>query len=163
MIHSHIPLKHFLKQIETYAQSRETRNRRPEWLTVLIENVAELFEPLSGVGRVGFDCQAGEDAWLVGLYLGRTEVVGGREDGRSKHANFEFDALKLLGEFTHVSEFSWCVVATPEAADAPKGHSVLRVRGSVGESPVALEVYSVPPEDVGPGMKELPSGEFEPY
>ena len=53
----HLTINHLLKHMDTYAAKRNNRDVRPAWVTQFINQVAELFEPLAGIGRVGFDCQ----------------------------------------------------------------------------------------------------------
>lgn len=163
MSHSHIPLNHLLKQIETCQISRGTRDVRPDWVARLIERTAELFEPLTGVGRVGFHCQLAEDCWVVGLYLGATEIVGGREDGESRYVNFEIDLDKLKVQFDRIDEFYWSVFPSPTSEPAAQARSFLTLAGTVGGNPIRLQVFSVPPEDAGPGLKQYPNGQCEPY
>ena len=97
-----MPVKHLLKQAETYRSQRAARDTRPQWVTEFINEAAELFTPVTGVGRVGFDCHLAEDCWVVAMYLGSTEVVGGKDDGHSRHTDFEFDLLELAGRFTEI-------------------------------------------------------------
>ena len=158
MTHSHIPIHHLLRQVEDHRQRRQGRDIRPRWLTEFITGVAPLFEPLSETGRVGFDCQL-EDFWRVGMYLGSTEVIGGRNDGLSRPANFEIDVLKLLDRFTSVERFRW--LALPEDGMEPAGTalSCLSIHGAVDSHPVSLSVYSIPPYEAGPGFREYPNGE----
>ena len=115
--------------------------------------------PVSGVGRVGFDCSVVDDRWDVGMYLGTTEVVGGRLDGLARHANFEIDVLQLLEAFCAVERFRW--IALPCGTSDPTGPalSCLSILGSVDEHPISLTIHSVPPEAAGPGFREFPDGQ----
>ena len=93
-------VNHLLRQAEEYRARRKNRDIRPKWVARLINEVAELFEPLAGVARVGFECRLDDDCWSVGMYLGTTEVVGGRDDGLSRFIDFQFDVLQVLDFFS---------------------------------------------------------------
>lgn len=161
--HSHIPINHLLKQIETSGAARGNRDVRPDWVARLIERTAEMFEPLTGVGRVGFQCQLAEDCWVVGLYLGATEIVGGREDGKSKYVNFEVNLDKLKAQFDRIDEFYWSAFPSPTNDAAAQARSFITLGGTVEGNPLRLQVFSIPPEDAGPGLKQFPNGKFEPF
>ena len=157
MHHSHLLVHHLLKQLENHKRDRRERDRRPEWLNEFVQQIAMLFEPLSGVARVGYQCELTSDGWEARLYLGSTEVVGGREDGRSRLISFEFDFSKLAEEFTRLDEFRWDVCTT---SDGSAG-SFVTLRGLVDEHLICLKIYSRPPCDVGPAFRELPDGTLE--
>lgn len=162
MTHSHMPIKHLLKQIETYTSNRANRDVRPEWLTDFINEVAELFEPITGVGRVGFDCQLADDCWVVGMYLGSTEMMGGPEDGSTKFLNFEFDLQQLAARFQQIDEFVLSSFPNPRDLDSSPARSFITLAGNLGEHPIRLQVFSIPPDDAGPGLKQFQNGDCEP-
>lgn len=161
MSHSHLPVRHLLKQIEIYKSKRAQRGIRPEWLTTFIEDVAELFEPVADDGRVGFDCQLAEEGWTVALYLGGTEMVGGPEDGQSQYTGFQFDLLQLIDRFSEIERFRWS--AFPEGSDLHEGASLslVTIEGVVGDQWLRLRIHSVPPTDAGPGFRQFPDGRRE--
>jgi len=158
--HSHLSPRHLLKQIESDRSKRTNRDIRPRWLTELVEFAADLFDPLSEVARVGFDCQLAEDGWSVVLYLGAVEQVGGKHDGQSQHVGFQFDVRPLLERFTRVDELSWNVLPDgPEPAAAPR--SLLVLEGIVSDNRVRLTIRSAAATGIGPGLRQLPDGRFE--
>jgi hypothetical protein len=159
--HSHMPIQHLLKQVEAYGAKRASRDVRPPWLTDFIDEIADLFEPISGAGRVGFDCQLAEDCWVAGLYLGSTEFVGGRDDGRLEFTNFELDLRKLTGYFTTIEEFYLGAFPSPTSEESRRAHSYITIGGLIDENPIRLQVFSVPPEHTGPGLRRLPNGSDE--
>jgi len=161
LTHSHIPVKHLLKQLETDRPNRERRDVRPQWVSDFIDAAAQLFEPLSDVGRVGFDCQLIDDRWMVGLYLGRTEIVGGKQDGQTCCNAFQFALLPLLELLTEVEHCSWNVIPDP-LSDGPRPDSFLTVEGMIDGNPIHLHIDSVPPPDAGPGIRAFPDGHVEP-
>lgn len=159
--HSHVPLRHLLSQIESDRSKRANRDIRPEWLSGLIEYAAELFEPLTDVGRVGFDCQLDERGWSVAMYLGAVESVGGKDDGHTQYLDFRFDLPPLLERFTRVNDLSWSVFPMGNPLSDSRPRSFLLVDGLIGENRVRLAIHSTAPETVGPGLRRLPSGQVE--
>ncbi|MEX0727212.1 MAG: hypothetical protein WD065_13145 [Planctomycetaceae bacterium] len=164
MSHSHLPLQHLLKQVELYTARRSLKSVRPEWLTTLIDRAAEFFEPLVGEGRVGYDCRLTEQGWEVGLFLGRTEFVGGKVDGASRPTNFEFDLLGLTLLFRQVTSFAWQARPDRDPACHFTDESHLAISGTVGddEELVRMEIFAVPPGDFKPAFHEFPNGKREP-
>lgn len=157
MAHSHLVIKHLLKQLESFAEQRPERDVRPEWLSHFVQQVAELFAPLSGVGRVGYECQFDETCWEARMYLGTLEIVGGKEDGQAKHLSFEFDLHRMLGCFSRIEGFAWNVFSSGQSSS-----SFLTVQGLVGDNPVRLKLYSRPPQGTGPALRQHLDGRCEP-
>ncbi|MHC4876906.1 MAG: hypothetical protein ACYTGL_10435 [Planctomycetota bacterium] len=102
-----------MKQMENWQPGQKQRDVRPDWLTTVIEETAELFEPLTGVARVGFDCQLEEDTWVVRMYLGTSEIVGGPFDGQMRPMSFEIDLQRLFARFKDISPSAEKSTATP--------------------------------------------------
>ena len=161
MSHSHIPLKHLLRQVEIYKSNRINRDIRPNWLTELIGRVAELFEPTSDLGRVGFDCQLAEECWIVAMFLGGTEVVGGKNDGSTRHANFQMDLTQLSQCFTTTTRLYWQAFRETDQTDESATGSLLVAEGQIGEHSVRLNIHSIPPAKAGPGMRVYPDGHYD--
>jgi hypothetical protein len=97
----------------------------------------------------------------VGLFLGRTEFVGGRADGGSRNADFEFDLRGIVDQFESVERFSWTAVVDANS-EAPHAPGFITIRGLVESNAVRLRIYAVPPTDAGPAFRELPNGERTP-
>ncbi len=160
--HSHLPVKHLLKQLERYRSTPRNWDIRPQWLTELIGRVSELFDPADDVARVGFECRLTEQAWELWLFLGKSEIVGGSEDGQTRYANFRFDLLTLMDNFTEVDLVEWN--AQPQSAnphDGPSG-SYLHIFGRIDEEPLKLMVFAVPPAEIAPGLRAHRNGTREP-
>ena len=68
---------HLLKKIET-AGPRPRRDVRPQWITDLIDEVAELFEPFTDVGRVARAAQFKQLPLLDGT-LGEIDLQVGAQ------------------------------------------------------------------------------------
>lgn len=156
MPHSHMPVKHLLSQLENFEPRRGNRDVRPAWVTGLIDAVADLFEPVdSDVGRVGFDCQFAEERWIVEMYLGAMEVVGGPDDGNLRHVDFRFELQSLQALFDEVEQMHFTALPGDPAGDT---RASLLVEGRVGDDRVRLHVYAVPPAAAGPAFRILPDG-----
>jgi hypothetical protein len=151
-------VQHLLKQLEQRAAARDERDPRPEWLQRFVERAAEHFAPLSGVGRVGCECEATEDAWEARLYLGATEVVGGKDDGQSRGLSFELHVSELLACFTRIDDVRWNVAAS--ANDS--GGSFVTVSGWVDHHRIRLKAYSRAPQHAGPALRMYHDGRVQP-
>lgn len=161
MSHSHLVVQHLLKQMEGWRPRQKKRDLRPDWLTALIEEFAESFEPISDVARVGFECIPDGEVWVVHMYLGRTEIVGGPRDGHAQHMSFELNIQGLIGRFERLDEFSWSVF--PEGADEVNDpRSYLTLGGHVMGHAVRFHFFATAPNENGPGMRVYSDGRFEP-
>ncbi len=163
MSHSHLVIRHLVKQIEGFAARPPQRRELPPWMQQFVTDVAELFEPFRGVARPGFECHWGEDRWEVSLFLGETEVVGGPQDGERLPVNFRFDVQGLPARFEQLDALRWN--ALPDCgADRGSGLalSFLVAEGRVSGQPVTLQVHAAPPETSGPGLRQLADGTSSP-
>jgi hypothetical protein len=161
MSHSHLGPRHLLAQIESHRSTRTNRDIRPEWLNGLIEDAAASFEPLTGVARVGYECQPDEGGWSLSIYLGAVEVVGGKADGQTTRPGFRCDLQQLLLRFARIDSLEW--ICQPPGSDAGTllEQSAIDIRGMVGTSPVYLRVRSTAPDTIGPGLRQFPDGRVE--
>ena len=131
---------------------------RPDWLDRFVADAAELFDPLSGLGRVGYRSEPGADGWSVALFLGATEIVGGPGDGLVAPARFRFDATGLAALFDAAPGVS--LEITPQLA--PHGvdgiDAALTLSGAVDGHALTATVLSAPPEGAEPGFKRYAAG-----
>ena len=143
-----------LKQLEEYESCRKPRDRRPKWLKQLIQKIADLFEPLRDVARVGYDCRMDEHGWLIRMYLGTTEIIGGPKDGQIEHASFRLDIQQLIEHFEIIERVEWYSVANAEPDEASgQVRSLLSLVGTAGgDTRVQLELLGCPPKYAPPGM-----------
>lgn len=158
MPHSHLVMQHLLKQLELKSARKGSRDHRPAWLSDLILRWSSQFEPSAGVGRIGFFCEPDDGGWQVRMYLGTTEVVGGRDDGEWRQPGFELNFSQVTAEFTRIDEFRWNV----SAPGVDGSHSFVTLRGAVGEHLVQVKVYSRTPRDAGPAFRQHLDGTVEP-
>ena len=148
-------IEELLQQIEEFRE-RKARDHRPAWLKAFVRNAAELFEPLAHSGRVGFDCQVGEEGWIVSLYLGTTEIIGGPRDGQIDHVGFRINLAQLTKLFTNLERAEWYSVSNENDTRFHSAtRSLLSVIGTVNDQhKVQLELLGEPPVYVEPGIKQ---------
>jgi hypothetical protein len=149
-------IEELLQQMEDYRSRREQRDHRPEWLRRFVAEAANLFEPLSNVGRVGYDCQADERGWIVCMYLGTTEIIGGPKDGQIEHAGFVIDIKHLMGMFQQVHRFEWYSLSNDNDDRFNEAtRSLLTLHGEILDAGfVQLELLACPPKYVAPAIRK---------
>lgn len=149
-------IEELLQQMEDYKARRDERDHRPDSLKDFVHQAADVFEPLSSVGRVGYDCQADERGWTVCMYLGTTEILGGPKDGQIEHAGFVIDLKQVMQLFQEVHRFEWYSLSNENDARFNEAtRSVLTVHGDVDDAGfVQLELLACPPKYVGPGVRK---------
>lgn len=163
MAHSHLPIQHLMKQMENFSSETMNLNCRPLWLNSFVDEVADIFNPLDEVGRVGFDCQFTEECWEVGLFLGSTEIVGGERDGQFIAASFQFDLLQLLDRFESVNRFhfNFTEQSLMESTSDPSA-AYITIEGHLADLElVRLNVHATPPDEAGPGFRKTHDGKID--
>ncbi|MEZ6060369.1 MAG: hypothetical protein R3C19_08415 [Planctomycetaceae bacterium] len=155
-------IEELLQQMEEYRLRREQRDHRPDWLKDFIRQAAELFEPLTNVGRVGYECHGDEHGWTVCMYLGTTEIIGGPRDGQVDHACFQVDLTRLSRLMESTTRFEWYSVTDPLAEVAHQEiRSLISIHGTIpGGHDVKLELLARPPRHIGPGLQLEGAGGF---
>ncbi len=149
-----------LQQLDALASRRRNKDRRPEWLRHLVQQVADLFEPLCDVARVGYDCRLDEQGWLVRMYLGTSEIIGGPRDGQIEHASFRLDITRLIPLFDAIDRLEWYSIsnADPDSGD-PGTRCLLTLTGRTPtEDRVQLELLAEPPRYAPSGLHITASG-----
>ncbi len=152
-MHSHLAVHHLIRQVE--ADRLRSRDHKPGWLTEMIDELANLFEPISISGRVGYDCQWNNDHWALTMYLGRVEMVGGMSDGLQKPLNFEFDVRMLLKYFEAIEKITMTATPDLEANDtelrtSPAG---LLVSGIVADQRLVVTILEQAPLGTDAGLQ----------
>lgn len=148
-------IEELLEQMEAYRARRAEKDHRPKWLRQFVRQAADLFEPLEHSGRVGFDCQADENGWIVTMYLGTTEIIGGPRDGQIDHVGFRIDLAEVGRLFAEVERLEWYSVGNlNDSRFEGSARSLLSVKGTIeGDHQIHLELLGTPPRYVGPGLK----------
>ncbi len=151
-------IEELLIQMEQYRLRREQRDFRPEWLKKFVQRAAGVFEPLTHVGRVGYDCQYDERGWTVCMYLGTTEIVGGAKDGQIDHASFRIDLNSVTTLFCSVTRFEWYSLGDANE-NTGRIRSLMCIHGMLTENhEIRLELLATPPNCIGPGLHCRPDG-----
>jgi hypothetical protein len=158
--HSHIALNYLINRLDSPGYRRRNP-QAPDWLPEFVDQIALLFEPLVDVGRVGFECMPAEGRWDVAMYLGNTELVGGRDDGQVRGVAFQFDLAKLSAVFDRVDSMVWNAYppGTPEGETGQP--SSIALHGAYRENSVYLQIVAAPPVDTSPGLRHYPDGTWE--
>lgn len=159
MPHAHLPVSHLIHQLAAGIPRRSNRDRRPRWLSRLVADAAELFEPTEGTARVGFSCWPTEEGWVAELYLGAEEHVGGPKDGLSQPVSFRFDLLELANLVDEVTELTFEVGAADRFTIDPPRRATLH--GRIGQHPVTIHISAAPPRDAEAGLRRYPNGRRE--
>lgn len=164
MSHSHLALQHLINKIDT-AGPRSKRSAGPVWLPEFVDQVAELFEPFVDVGRVGFECAPTTERWEISMFLGSTEVVGGKIDGEVRAVAFQFDLARLDAIFDRVDECRWSAFPAGTVDDAEEiaagERSYVTIIGRYRENLLRLQIFCTPPTGVTPGLREYADGTWE--
>ncbi|MCA9039237.1 MAG: hypothetical protein KDA65_02705 [Planctomycetaceae bacterium] len=161
MSHSHMPVAHLVKQVELYKAKREQRDNRPAWLVELIDEMTDLFEPMTEIGRVGFDCQVDEGHWTLALFLGQTEYVGGQHDGLARATNFQFNLLPLLNLIDEVHHLDYFACPDVSMQTSLECESHITLIGQHQNNPLRLHILSTAPHMAGPGIRQFSNGTMD--
>jgi hypothetical protein len=152
-----------VRQIENDRHGRSHRSTIPESLRLFIDDIAQLFQPFRGMGRVGFECCQAEGAWEISMFLGETEAVGGPIDGRLIAPNFNFDLLAIQERFDQLDQLKWNAFPDHGLAfdEEPTTITFLLADGLVDGERVRMQIHASPPTSVGPAMKQFADGTIE--
>jgi len=147
-------IEELLQQMQEYRLRREQRDHRPDWLKDFIHRTAELFEPLTDVGRVGYECHGDERGWTVCMYLGTTEIIGGPRDGQIDHAGFQIDLNRLSQLMESTTRFEWYSMTDPMDEESRQEiRSLISLHGTIpGGHDIKLELLARPPKHAEPGL-----------
>ncbi|MFO1022023.1 MAG: hypothetical protein U0903_15220 [Planctomycetales bacterium] len=159
MPRSHLPVQYLIQQLVSQASSSRKDYRPPE-ISRLIEELSDLYEPLEGVARVGFDCRMTEGCWEISLYLGRTELVGGPRDGCHDPVDFCLNLQGLTQLLKEIRGMEW-TVAHPQGETGPDTRTLLKVETDWEGHAVRLLFAGSPPQEVGPALRKFADGTCE--
>jgi hypothetical protein len=162
--HSHIALQHLISKIDSTGP-KSKRSTAPVWLAEFVDQIAESFEPFVDVGRVGYECAPNTERWEIAMYLGSTEVVGGRVDGELRPVAFQFDVVRLETVFDRVDECRWSAFPAGTVGDGAESYSVersyLTIMGRYRDNLLKLRVFCTPPAEAAPGLRHYADGSWE--
>lgn len=159
MSHSHLAIRHLIRELQS--RNTESKHMPPEWLLQKVHHIAEMFEPFSGVARVGFECAREDNAWELGLFLGECEIVGGPQDGQLQAINFRFDVISLQAEFDRIEAIQWNVFPNDHVFESSTDLSFIMIVGEIAGETIRLKLHAAPPEMVDPALKQHSDGRVE--
>ena len=182
MVHSHLAVRHLIRQVANSARQRESKPSAPEWLREFISDLADCFDPSTGIARVGYRCcqhnyrnadgmaENRPALWTAAVFLGTSEQVGGADDGETAVSGFRFDISALLQRFQQVDVCCWNTATRAtsssifdddaEAVDP----SFLTIEGAIdlaGDRRLRLQILSAPPTGLNPGLRHYANGRLE--
>ncbi|MFV0446835.1 MAG: hypothetical protein ACK5Q5_24955 [Planctomycetaceae bacterium] len=160
-MHSHLAIRHLIRHVAERRQNGIGQPVLPSKLVNLIDNVCQLFEPLTGVARAGYECMFGEDRWEISVFLGEQEVVGGPKDGELAPVNFRFDVAGLTPLFERVNTVNWNAIPWTYGTDDGLFESFLTIDGVAAGERISLQVHALAPRELGPGLKQYSDGRLE--
>ena len=82
----------------------------PSWLARMTNRVAELICGIDVLAPIGchYHCtRFPHNQWEVTLFVGKTEIVGGSQDGSQFSSPFTVDLEQLIAVFSEVTSFHW--------------------------------------------------------
>ena len=158
MIQPQHSFHHFLQQIESGETARTRKSPMPHWLQTFVWQATEHFDPIGGTARAGYVATREDNRWIVRLFLGETEVVGGPRDGAVVPAAFSFDLEALRDSFEAITRLEWHGLPADSLPEQIRDEATIAVDGIVSGHVVRLLVDLRSPADMGPGLKQYADG-----
>lgn len=95
------------------------------------------------------------------MYLGRTEVVGGPNDGRDEPVDFSLDLRGITGILGEFEILEWTVVHCLLEGGVRAPRSLLRIETTWEGNPVRILFVSQAPAEAGPAIRRFADGTCE--
>lgn len=120
----------------------------PDWITALAAALAEHFvaaavpSPMGAHVQRSTDADAPDGVWEVSLFYGKTEIVGGPQDGQRTDTPFWLDLNGVRGVFDRISGFHW--QAAPLGPRDDLGPHVA-IEGDYRGNPVRVRILAAAP------------------
>ena len=99
------------------------------------------------------------------MFLGSTEVVGGKVDGELRPVAFQFDLARLETIFDRIDECHWSAfpAGTVEGGAEPVAaeRSYVTIVGRYRDNLLRLRVFGTPPADTAPSLRQYADGTWE--
>lgn len=130
----------------------------PDWLQSFIWQATEHFDPIGGTARAGYVAAHEDSRWVVRLFLGETEVVGGSRDGAVVPTAFTFDLEAVRADFETITRLEWHGLPAGSIPQQTRDDATLAIDGTVDGHVIRLLVNLRSPADMGPGLKQHPDG-----
>ena len=155
-------VSHFIEQIESGETLRSRKPQMPHWLQTFVWQATEHFDPIGGTARAGYIATHADHRWIVRLFLGETEVVGGPRDGAVVPAAFTFDLESLRDSFEAITRLEWHGLPAGSLPEQSRDDATIAIDGIVSGHFVRLLVDLRSPADMGPGLKQHADGAYLP-
>jgi hypothetical protein len=155
-------VSHFIQQIQSGETTRSRKQQMPNWLQAFVWQAADHFDPIGGTARAGYIATHEDNRWIVRLFLGETEVVGGSRDGAIVPAAFTVDLEALRDSFEAITRLEWHGLPAGSLPAQTRDEATIAVDGIVSGHVVRLLVDLRSPADMGPGLKRQADGTYLP-
>lgn len=162
MTQPHHSVNHFIQQLDSKDNSRRRKPQMPSWLKSFIWQTTEHFDPIGCSARAGYIVAQEENRWVVRLFLGETEVVGGPQDGAILPTAFTFDLEAVRQHFETIHRMEWNGLPSDSLPEQSRDDATISIDGTVCGLDVRLLVDLRSPADLGPGLKRHSDGTLLP-
>ena len=79
----------------------------PPWLPLFVERVTSGVRAHDVLAPLGCHFQNVAGIWEITVFASRTEIIGGSQDGRTRHSPFSIDVKHVIDAFTSVETVAW--------------------------------------------------------
>lgn len=114
----------------------------PSWLSDMANEVAGQIYGIDVLAPIGCHYHCADGIWEVTLFVARTEIVGGEQDGEVRCSNFRLDLNEVRQVFESIRSLEW--QALPAGPDDELGPHI-SIEGDYRGQPVWVRILSVPP------------------
>lgn len=123
----------------------------PAWLDELANAMASEFHALGLPAPVGchYFENTVEELWEVALFVGATEIVGGKRDGVRRNGRFGVSLLRLSELFSRIDDIYW--QATSLGRDDELGPHI-SIEGEYQGHAVWVRILARPPQRFAAGQ-----------
>jgi hypothetical protein len=158
VIHPQHPVSHFIDQLDSEDAPRSRKPQMPDWLQTFVWQATEHFDPIGGTARAGYVAALEGDRWVVRLFLGETEVVGGPRDGAVIPTAFTFDLEAVRRSFESIGRLEWHGLPAGSIPQQLRDDATIAIDGIVAGNDLRLLINLRAPADMGPGLKQQLDG-----
>lgn len=140
----------------TMTDPAPTPSQQPDWIHELAQLILSSIKYLDVTGPIGYrwlepwTLDNNTRNWVVVFYPLALEAVGGAHDGAAIVSDFIFDVAFVASKFNRVSAILWRVAHVEEFKLTG---SRIRITGEYANNPIALSVFTAPPEVEGTAGK----------
>ena len=120
----------------------------PPWLAELADRIAALMRPMDFMAPIGCHYHFGrfpKGQWEITLFAGKTEMIGGSQDGSNVPSRFTVDLEQLVLMFSEVSSLHWQALAADETDDLG---AHISIEGYYQSHSVWVRILSEPPANL---------------